>query len=87
MPEPFEAGHCLVLLGTEGCHLCEQAEALLAVLHVVPEQIDIAGDDRLLSRYGVTIPVLKYGTEELMWPFKLEELQLWLENNGITYHT
>ncbi|OLQ87764.1 thiol-disulfide isomerase [Vibrio panuliri] len=50
------------------------------------EVVDIAFDDELFSRYGVTIPVLSYGESELNWPFELEQLQIWLENNGITYH-
>ncbi|GAK83238.1 thiol-disulfide isomerase [Vibrio ponticus] len=50
------------------------------------EVVDIAFDDELFSRYGVTIPVLSYGENELNWPFELEQLQVWLENNGITYH-
>lgn len=48
--------------------------------------IDIALDDALFSRYGVTIPVLKYNDSELNWPFDLEELKDWLGNNGVTYH-
>ncbi|MCG9716656.1 glutaredoxin family protein [Vibrio alginolyticus] len=49
--------------------------------------IDIAFDDVLFSRYGVTIPVLKYQDSELSWPFDLEQLIHWLDNNGITYHS
>ncbi|PHJ43184.1 thiol-disulfide isomerase [Vibrio sp. PID17_43] len=49
--------------------------------------VDIAFDDALFSRYGVTIPVLKYQDSELNWPFDLEQLTHWLENNGITYHS
>ncbi|MDG2664842.1 glutaredoxin family protein, partial [Vibrio parahaemolyticus] len=41
----------------------------------------------LFSRYGVTIPVLKYQDSELNWPFDLEQLTHWLDNNGITYHS
>lgn len=51
------------------------------------EVVDIAFDDELFSRYGVTIPVLKYQNLEINWPFGLQELQDWLNNNGITYHT
>ncbi|OEE79441.1 thiol-disulfide isomerase [Vibrio genomosp. F6 str. FF-238] len=51
------------------------------------EVVDIAFDDELFSRYGVTIPVLKYQNSEINWPFGLQELQDWLNNNGITYHT
>ncbi|RIZ53847.1 thiol-disulfide isomerase [Vibrio sp. PID23_8] len=49
--------------------------------------VDIAFDDALFSHYGVTIPVLKYQDSELNWPFDLEQLTHWLENNGITYHS
>jgi len=66
------------LLHTLGCHLCEQAEALLAPLarergwRLV--QIDIATDDTLLERYGTRIPVLRDPLRdlELGWPFDAE---------------
>ncbi|NVD06637.1 glutaredoxin family protein [Vibrio sp. JPW-9-11-11] len=76
----------ITLYSTEGCHLCEMALALTQQLHILDqvEIIDIAFDDELLSRYGVTIPVLRYQGNELNWPFDLEQLQVWLENNGIT---
>jgi hypothetical protein len=49
------------------------------------ETVDIAFDEELFLRYGVTIPVLNYQGQELNWPFDLQELQHWLDNNGITY--
>jgi hypothetical protein len=55
--------------------------------------VDIALDDALFSRYGVTIPVLKFESSdgsqdsELNWPFGLLELNDWLKNNGITYNS
>lgn len=79
----------LTLYSTEGCHLCEMAFELLQRLNLTDqvEVVDIAFDDELFSRYGVTIPVLKYQNLEINWPFGLQELQDWLNNNGITYHT
>ncbi len=64
------------------------ALALTQQLHIsLPiEVVDIAFDDQLFSRYGVTIPVLAYQESELNWPFELHQLQIWLEDNGITYH-
>ena len=64
------------------------ALALTQQLHIsLPiEVVDIAFDDELFSRYGVTIPVLAYGESELNWPFELHQLQIWLKDNGITYH-
>ena len=49
--------------------------------------VDIAFDDELFSRYGVTIPVLNYSGSELGWPFDREKLKQWLDDNGITYHS
>jgi hypothetical protein len=73
-----------VLYGTLGCHLCEQAEALLAPLldsekHCV-ECIDISEDDELMSRYALTIPVLRRMSDrvELKWPFDAARAEMFL---------
>lgn len=64
-----------ILYGTLGCHLCEIAEAVLAPLlgdgASRIECIDVADDDALLDRYGVSIPVLRRVRDgvELAWPF------------------
>ncbi|MFM2589922.1 glutaredoxin family protein [Vibrio sp. TBV020] len=78
----------ITLYSTEGCHLCEMAYQLTQQLNVSDQVtiVDIAFDDELFSRYGVTIPVLNYQGNELNWPFDLEQLQVWLDNNGITYN-
>lgn len=66
------------LYHTEGCHLCELAEALLAPLAARRGwrigRIDIAGDDALVERYGVRIPVLQDALSgaEIGWPFDAE---------------
>lgn len=69
----------LVLYSTLGCHLCEQAEALLQALPLLNpraiEVIEISDDDALVTRYGTRIPVLGWEVEgsrlgaELDWPF------------------
>ncbi|MGC2049212.1 MAG: glutaredoxin family protein [Gallionella sp.] len=61
----------LIFYGTSNCHLCEQAEATLRGMELAAEQIDIAGDDGLLVRYGTRIPVLRRADNglELDWPF------------------
>ena len=51
------------------------------------EIVDIAFDECLFSRYGVTIPVLNFEGDELYWPFNLGQIQSWLDKNGITYDT
>ncbi|WP_367613466.1 glutaredoxin family protein [Vibrio sp. RE86] len=77
----------ITLYSTEGCHLCEMAFSLTQQINISNKVdiVDIAFDDELFSRYGVTIPVLNFNGNELNWPFDLEQLQVWLDNNGITY--
>lgn len=63
----------LVFLTTSGCHLCEEAKAMLADLQrgggLAVTEVDIASDDALVERYGLRIPVLRAGDRELDWPF------------------
>lgn len=78
----------LILMTTEACHLCEQAQALLLTFAgQLTEDLyldDIAFDDELLSRYGVRIPVLVHeaSSAELEWPFDAIKLQHWLQQRG-----
>lgn len=75
----------LHLYTTLGCHLCEQAESLLAPVlpHInrlrrdagLPplylQRVEIADECVLAERYGVRIPVLRVegDSRELDWPF------------------
>lgn len=78
----------LVLLGTEACHLCEDAQSLLLPLAdrlATPVYVDdIAQSIDLVERYGVRIPVLcnEDTQAELDWPFSLSELIDWLHAQG-----
>ncbi|MFV0277236.1 MAG: glutaredoxin family protein [Parahaliea sp.] len=72
------------LLGTPACHLCELAEALLeacvqAGYPLAYTKVDIACDDVLFARYGLSIPVLRDGARELHWPFGPRELVAFCE--------
>lgn len=74
----------LELLTTDGCHLCEQAIAVLQT-GLRPEQaevdlLDIAYDDGLVEAYGTRIPVLREPAtgRELDWPFGVRDLHLFL---------
>ncbi len=61
----------LLLLGTTGCHLCEDAQTLLNDLNIVAELIDIAEHDEWQTQFALLIPVL-YDTETqryLNWRF------------------
>jgi hypothetical protein len=51
----------VVMYGRPGCHLCDEARAVIervcADLEVRWEEISIDGDPELLDRYGEEIPV------------------------------
>jgi hypothetical protein len=67
----------LLLLGTAGCHLCEQAEEMIDACladgfqGVSVESIDIAEQQHWQGHYAIRIPVLYHpeSTRELAWPF------------------
>jgi len=71
------------LYSSEGCHLCEQALALIR--NVIPDhQIkvvdiidsDIEGEQNLVKLYGVHIPVLERLSDnhKLFWPFEQSQV-------------
>ncbi|HLD68725.1 MAG TPA: glutaredoxin family protein [Pseudomonas sp.] len=71
------------LLGTLGCHLCEQAEAVLMpfVEHgLLVELIDIAEREDWVDDYALRIPVLRRldNGDELDWPFEAEQIASFL---------
>ena len=55
----------LVLYGRPGCHLCDDARAVLERVGHPFEEIDIERDDELLKRYLERIPVVALDGEEL----------------------
>lgn len=81
----------LILYTTLGCHLCEQAKALIeplllqhgALLH----QVDIADSSELMAKYAIRIPVLAAVAAgdatggELYWPFTAAEVMRYLRDN------
>lgn len=68
----------VMLYTTAGCHLCELAiEQLQKIKHEVKIQpTEIGDDDSLATRYGATIPVLKFtDNSELNWPFTHQDIE------------
>lgn len=70
--------HC-ELFGTLGCHLCEEAEAVLqpfVAQGLLVELLDIIDSVDWLERYALTIPVLRRvdNGEELHWPFNEQDV-------------
>lgn len=66
----------LELLGTLGCHLCDDAERVLEQLSVVRpvtwRSVDIAYDESLCQQFATAIPVLRHANGDcLYWPFSL----------------
>jgi glutaredoxin len=59
----------VTLYGRPGCHLCDDARAVLERIRAdapfALEEIDIESDDRLLARYLERIPVVALDGEEL----------------------
>lgn len=64
----------LILFSTSACHLCEEAQVVIAQViqgkNVTLTEVDIVTDNALLALYAERIPVLKklHGSE-LDWPF------------------
>ncbi|WP_201555986.1 glutaredoxin family protein [Psychrobacter sp. 72-O-c] len=68
------------LLGTSGCHLCTEAENLLARFQAVQpityQDVDIAEfDEPLMMEFATTIPVILTPSERLNYPFSVMDLQ------------
>ncbi len=68
----------LMLFGTSGCHLCEQAE--LIINECVPngvDYVDIAEQEQWQEHYALRIPVLvdPETKQELGWPFDQADVQ------------
>lgn len=74
----------IILYGTQGCHLCDEAEQrvlpIAAALGIKVCLIDISGTDELEDRYALRIPVLCCGKLELDWPFTPAEIKNIIQN-------
>lgn len=67
----------IVLYGTLGCHLCEEAEVWLRHFFgdVDLTHVDIADAEQLIDQYGLRIPVLSNGSVEADWPFDVAKVE------------
>lgn len=75
----------ILLLGTEFCHLCEQAESLLKdYCHqygMSYKKVDIVDDEKLLEQFRTSIPVVRYHNRTICWPFNVIELNQFLQQH------
>lgn len=62
----------LVLYGRPGCHLCDDARAVLERVGEPFSEVDIESDDALFKRYLERIPVVVLDGEEL-YDFAVDE--------------
>jgi glutaredoxin len=69
----------IILYSTWGCHLCDNAEALLKQNGEAFQVIDIVDDAAALAKYRLLIPVVAVADKELNWPFDAEQLATWLK--------
>ena len=72
----------LLLFGTSGCHLCEQADSIindciLGGFDLMIEAIDIAEFEQWQAQYAMRIPVLYHPEtqQELGWPFDQKQVK------------
>lgn len=73
-----------MLFGTTGCHLCEEAESIIANCQQAQlkiKYIDIAVDEQWQEKYAIRIPVLYHPEtkQELGWPFTLSQVQTFIK--------
>ena len=59
-----DAGARLVLYGRPGCHLCDDARAILVRVGAPFSEVDITTDDALHAAYLERIPVVTLDGEE-----------------------
>ena len=65
----------VTLYGRAGCHLCDEARAVLLRIGEPFDEIDIDSDDELFKRYLERIPVIALDGEEL-YDFFVDEQDL-----------
>ncbi len=68
-------GARLTIYGRPGCHLCDDARAVLDRVGEPYDEVDIETDDDLLKRYLERIPVVVLDGEEL-FDFFVDEAAL-----------
>jgi glutaredoxin len=53
------------LYSRPGCHLCDNARAVLEAAGIAFEEVDITADPALEAEYGVLVPVVEQGGRQL----------------------
>ncbi|MDD5228459.1 MAG: oligopeptidase A [Methylococcales bacterium] len=76
----------LLLLGTSGCHLCEDAQTLLNDNNIAADYVDIAEHEEWQAQFSVLIPVLYHVKTQryLNWRFDSPALLSFIESLNMT---
>lgn len=76
----------IILYTRAGCHLCEQARAILERagqgLAITIAPVDVDADPVLQAAYRERVPVALVGEVELAWPFTREQARRLLEGGA-----
>lgn len=72
----------LLLLGTDGCHLCEDAQTILSENEIIAEYVDIVFHEEWQSQFALLIPVLFHVESRrfLNWRFDSPALLSFIES-------
>ena len=71
-----------ILYHTDGCHLCDQAMALLTQCQIDYQLVDIVFDQNLVTLFGTRIPVLENDKGQyLNWPFDSQHIEEFFSPN------
>ena len=57
----------VILFTRQGCHLCDDALALLRRHDLSPVEVDIDQDPQLRERYDCCVPVVEIDGREPLW--------------------
>lgn len=76
--------NALTLYSSVGCHLCEEARAMLQhliakhQLNAAINEVDVLINETIEAEYAARIPVVLVETQEIGYPFDLAVLENWL---------
>lgn len=72
----------LLLLGTDGCHLCEEAQTLLDGNKIIAQYVDITEHEEWQPQFAMLIPVLYHVESQrfLNWRFDSPALLSFIES-------
>lgn len=72
----------LLLLGTDGCHLCDDAKTLLNDNNITVEYVDVALHEEWQNQFALLIPVLYHVETQryLNWRFDSPALLSFIES-------